>query len=509
MLSRRIGDGADVWWLTWRQALIANKDFPSRSFQGLLCTGINTYRHQKVRHNDRCKSDVTLMDRPNLGFALFLALLLIGPSIPVPGLAVTASLSPAAAGLVVWFMLAPRLPVRAVLTMPTVLGLIGFSIYVLLVSMVSGRLISITYALQYTFYTVLGGVLIPAYLVHKLRQGRELEAWRVVAWVGAIYAAGIIVSLWTGPIYSFQDAGGKHYGSLLILRAHGFSESVNAAGGIAALISVFYLFLYPPSRLQSAVLASLSVTGLVLTLSRSAIVAFTLAVCVLGALLVFRALFLRGKVGRLRLRLVPVGFVALVIVAGIASYQQPMVAAAWERLVLDQEYLDRDVDTRLEHWSEGAERWANLSPAEQTIGAGFRGGAVHVSRGTFITAHNVYLEMLGDFGIIGLLTFLAVLAASTIGATRLILLRPKESLARFCFCGLVILIVHNMTEVFFYDMATLIWLILLLTCNELAGRRAVAVTDGPVGALIPASARDSAFKAGVAGARRAPEAMPR
>jgi hypothetical protein len=439
------------------------------------------------------------MDRPNLGFAFFLALLLLGPSVPVPGLAGSASLSPAAAGLVVWFMLAPRLPVRAVLTMPTVLGLIGFSIYVLLVSLASGRLVSIMYALQYAFYAVLGGVLIPAYLVHRARQGREAEVWRILAWIGAIYAAGIIVSLWTGPIWEFSDPGGKHYGSLLILRARGFSESVNVAGGIAALLATFYLFVYPTSRLQSAVLASLSVTGLVLTLSRSAIVAFTLAICLLGALLVFRALFVRGKVSRLRLRLVPIGLVAFVVVAGIVSYQQPIVAAAWERLVLDEDYLDRDVDARLEHWLEGGERWADLSPTEQMIGVGFRSSAVLSSKGTFITAHNVYLEMLGDFGIIGLLIFLTILGASTIGATRLMLLYPNDSLTRFCWCGLVILIVHNMTEVFFYGMATLISLILLLTCNELAGRRVAAVASGAGGALIRGAARDSHVKVGLAG----------
>jgi hypothetical protein len=79
-----------------------------------------------------------------MGFAFFLGLLLLAPEIPVGPLSssVDASVSPAAAGLVVWFMLAPRLPVRAVLRMPTLMALLGFSIYVLLVSLRSGHLLS-------------------------------------------------------------------------------------------------------------------------------------------------------------------------------------------------------------------------------------------------------------------------------------------------------------------------------------------------------------------------------
>ena len=121
------------------------------------------------------------MDRSDLGFAFFLALLLLAPSLPVPGFAAGSNVSVAAAGLVVWFMLAPRLPVRAVLTMPMVLALIGFSLYGLLGSLASGRLVSIAYGLQYAFYALLGGIFVPAYLLHKQRQGRELNVWRVLA----------------------------------------------------------------------------------------------------------------------------------------------------------------------------------------------------------------------------------------------------------------------------------------------------------------------------------------
>ena len=434
------------------------------------------------------------MDRSNLGFAVFLVLLLLAPSVPVPGLAAAAGASPAAAGLIIWFMLASRLPLRAVLTMPTVLALIGFSVYALLVSLASGQLVSIMYALQYGFYTTAGGALIAAYLVHKLRQGRELEAWRILAWVGAIYAAGIIVSYWTGPIWSVRGPGGKQYESLLIIRARGFSDSVNAAGGIAALFAAFHLFLYPSSRLRSGMLAALSFTAMVLTLSRSAIIAFALAISMVAALLVFRAIFLRGKVGPLRLRLVPIGFILIGLVVGVVSSQQPMVVAAWERLIGNEEYLDRDIEWRLRHWGRGAERWTELSPTQQMIGEGFRTGDVW-STGAYATAHNSYIEFLSEFGIIGLLMFVSILAASVLRSTWLILSYRDNPLTRFSCCGVMVLIIHNLTEVFFYDIATLIWLIVLLTCNELAGRRWAAPISGAsraAGPLLPGLPGDNA-----------------
>ena len=41
----------------------------------------------------------------------------------------------------------------------------------------------------------------------------------------------------------------------------------------------------------------------------------------------------------------------------------------------------------------------------------------------------------------------------------------------FCLTGLTVLIVHDMTEDFFYDMVAFTFLILLLTCGELANRK--------------------------------------
>ena len=154
----------------------------------------------------------------------------------------------------------------------------------------------------------------------------------------------------------------------------------------------------------------------------------------------------------------------------------------------------------------GVERWADLSPTEQILGAGFRSVGVNRWSGRIISSHNFYLEILSDCGLIGLVIFLFIIIGSVMKTAWLIVQNPNDSLARFCWCGLLILAIHNMTEVFFYDIPTLIWLILLLTCSELAGRRA-ALAGGA--ALRPGAARDGDLKLALAGARPVSRAKPR
>jgi O-antigen ligase len=408
------------------------------------------------------------MDRPNLGFAIFLMLLLLAPKIPVGGFDTDTNVSVGAAGFVMWLMLAPRLPLRVVLAMPTVLGLIAFAVYILLVSLASGRLVSVAYAAQYACYAIAAGVLIPAYLVHRTRQGRQAEAWRILAWVGGIYLVGILLSLWTGPIYPHQvGMAVKHYGSVDILRGAGFAESANAAGGIAAVLAAFYLLLYRPARRMSLLLSVLALAGLIATLSRSAMIAFAGALFVLGVLLALRALLVRGTV-RLRLPVIPLALLVIGISAAALSFQHPTVSAAWQRLVLDEERLAHDVDKRLDHWLDGAETWADKPVVEQMAGSGFRSGGANEFRGTHRSAHNAYVEMLNDFGLAGLLILLATLIVALCRATYAVLTQPDDRLSMFCLVGLSALMVHNATQVFFYSVVTLTFLIVLLTCGELA-----------------------------------------
>lgn len=428
------------------------------------------------------------MDGPNLGFTLFLVLLLIAPDIPLVGFAADVSVSPAAAGLVVWLMLAPRLPYRVLLTMPTVLALIGFAAYVLLVSFNSGRPVSIAYGAQYAFYTLMTGLLFPAYVVQRTRQGRQGEVWRIVAWVGGVYLVGLIVSLWTGPFYPHQVGMiARHYESFDIVRGIGFAESANSAGAVAAVLAAGYIFVYRPSGRPSFLLALLAVAGLISTMSRGAILAFVAAILFLGVIASLRTLLGRGSV-RLRIPLFPAALMAFAVLGAVASYQHPSVAAMWERLFLNEEAVLEDSDRRLQSWAGGLRRWAANPTVDQLTGAGFRSLGVSGERGIYSTSHNVYVEMLNDFGLAGVLAFVAILGIAGLRALYLVLLYPDNRLARFCLVGLATLVANNITQTVFLGMESLSLLVVLLTCGEIATRRADSWRQAPAVTNLPTRA---------------------
>jgi O-antigen ligase len=452
---------------------------------------------------------------PNLGFALFLILLLLAPEIPVPGFKAEVSVSPGAVGLVIWLMLGARLPLRAVLKMPLVLALVIFSVYTLVVSMNAGSLVSIAYAAQYAFYGVLGGVLIPAYLLQRARQGRLGEVWRILAWIGGIYLVGLVVSLWTGPFYPYQvGMFEKHYEGIDIPRGVGFSGSANAAGGVAAVLAAFFLFLYRPSGRPKLMLAALSIAGVVATLSRSAILSTAVAMGLLVVLLVLQAVLVRGAV-RMRVPILPAALISLGLVLGLVSFQQPLVAAAWERLFLDPSQTDQDVEARFEKWQNGITAWGTKPLVEKAIGSGFRASESVASTGAYMTAHSAYIEMLNDFGLLGLLMFTAILAVAFLASVVRLFVRPYDHPSRFCLVGLTALMIHNLTQVFFYDVAIVTLLILLFTCSELirlfnksmrAPRAWAAQSAAPAGAagtVTPAATSLSARRL------RLSEAVPR
>src|SRR5690606_38378891 len=99
-------------------------------------------------------------------------------------------------------------------------------------------------------------------------------------------------------------------------------------------------------------------------------------------------------------------------------------------------------------------------------------------RGVYISSHNAYIEMLNDFGLLGVIIFISTLTAGLLRALYLVLTHRNCTLAAFCVVGLTAMAVHNATQVFFYSTATMVMLILLLTCGELAAREQRLVLRG-------------------------------
>lgn len=404
-----------------------------------------------------------MMNRHDAGFALTLALLLLAPGIPVgSGFASLAGL-----GLVIWFFLSFDQPLLMFQRLPSLLGLLAFAVYALLVSLASLQSGSIIYAVQFGFYVLMAAMLLPAYLGNEQRRR---NAWRIVAVIGSIYCVGLLVSLVTGPIYPWQARGWhKFYDGVWIPRGHGFSDAANTAGGIAAVLVCFSMFLYRRSPTRVA-LAALMVAGVLATLSRGAIAAFIAAIAFIVFLAAVRPL-LGAPVARVRMFAIRSGtlilFASLPLAAIVLQPVLEMVEPAAKRLFLDGEYRTQDIALRLDQWLGGAERWANRdSMVVQMFGAGFRSGGIDEG-GIYTTAHNAYVEALLDFGVVGLLLF-GMLLMVTIVRFSAGFVQP---LGRFALAGLMVLIVHNGTEVFFWTPEMAVLLVLLMTCGEFALRK--------------------------------------
>lgn len=405
------------------------------------------------------------MTRHDFGFALTLALLLLAPGIPFGA----GFVSVAGFGFVLWFLLSADLPLLRFLRVPSLLGLIGFAIYALLVSMANAKPGAIVYAVQFGGYVLLASMLLPAYLSDE---GRRRNAWRIVAVIGGVYCIGLMVSIWSGPIYPWQANGWhKAYGDLQIARAMGFGESAGVAGGIAAVFACFAFFVYRRRERLVLPLIVLTLASLLATGTRSAIAAFLAAVIMLAILGAVRPL-LGSPVTRRAMTMragtiVLCAAVPLVIIAATPAFYS--MTPAVERLVLDDHHRTNDIAMRLSTWQEGLNKWAARDEiAVQMFGAGFRSGGITARRGVYDTSHNAYIEALLDFGVVGLLLFGSFLLVTMVRFAGGLMRRPGQRMLAFAFTGLAVLVVHNGGQVFFWTPEVAVLMVLLLACGELA-----------------------------------------
>lgn len=423
------------------------------------------------------------MSKHNIGFALFLFCLFIAPDLPTSILGLSSSdevgIPMGFAGLAVWFLLSsPSLGIKNIYRINHIFLLALFGCYIVIVSMYSLRLLSALYAMHYFYYILLCGALIPSYLKYKINQGRLSEVFNIFALISAVYIFGLIISFWTGPIYPDKVmASTRYYEGIAVQRAAGFSASVNGAGLMAAIMAAFFLFIYSRQTKLGYLLAVLSLLGMVLTLSRSAVLSFIVAAIALGLLCIVRILAARFRRPSVP-RFTPLLAVALVAVAAVAAGalslspqgRQLVVQTTYYGLGLDRAVAAKDTDLRIEIWQQGLRSWAERPALQKMFGAGFFNSSRTSRSGAYITSHNVYIQMLNDFGIVGVLFFVSLLATLIWRAMFNIVKYGYNNIDAFCFMGLTVTAVHNMSEVFLYHVSAVTLLILLISLTHLKDR---------------------------------------
>jgi len=411
-------------------------------------------------------------------FAIFLVLLFIAPELPlgaVPdvGASSLVSLSPGFLGLIVWLVVSPS----AVLYLPRrsswALAMVYFALYGWLVSAFSGNIVSLLYASQYLFYTLLGFLVLRRYLARAHARGELGRSLKILIAIGIAYSIGILVSVFTGPIYPHQ----VHWTMRLaqgnvIPRGVGFADNPNSAGGILAFFFAASAFLCPFRSGYCVLPLALSSAGILATFSRSAIVSLVGGYSILVGIQVLRCV-LRRRIILCRPTSVRTGIIILCLISCTLC-----LLNIWDRALVrdilfglgisEGQSLARDLIERMDIWRErGLDLWLAHGWVQALFGLGFRNSMIMSGYGTWQTAHNFYISVLVEFGIIGLLGVSIALLGALSGIARRVLSGGGNfDVNRFTLVALSAQLIHNMTETFLYSPKYVVLLLFVLILAE-------------------------------------------
>lgn len=411
------------------------------------------------------------MSRNNLGFVLFMSLLLIAPKIPlkIPGGAERSSVSLGLAGLMIWFLACPKRPFSfpRIGAWHPLFWIIIFAIYAFVVSLLSESVVSIAYSVQYLLYVVLGTILMKRYGSNFANMNCK-RARSILFAVGIVFSIGIVASFLTGPIYPHQvRSTQRHWAGLTIQQGVGFSESQNIAGPVVIFFLAACIYMYRGQTWKKCILLCLLFLALLSTLSRSPIISFLLAFAFVCCLDNFGPIIQRGSIKVSVLK--DMAFVILAFSLSVTAFllgtycvNKSLPFAILSGFGLSQGYstVSSDTSLRFGHWAWGMDMCASQSLLKMIFGGGFRSSMVAADYGAWKDAHNMYITILGDFGILGLTLFLAALFVAFLRYARFFLTDKAGRAERFGLIAVLALSIHNMTGPYFYSPVCLSLLIL-------------------------------------------------
>jgi O-antigen ligase len=430
------------------------------------------------------------MSRNHIGFALFMLLLLIAPKIPsgISGGVERSSISLGIVGLVLWYIACPgKFFCFPMLNFSHPLfWLIIFAIYAFVVSFLSYRVISMAYSVQYLFYAVLGTLLLKRYLSNNACIERHYTQ-RILFLIAIVYSAGILASIFTGPIYPHQAiAIYGRWGGLAVQKGVGFAENQNMAGPVVIFFTAAGIYLYRNNTWKKWILLCLLFSALLATLSRGAIFSFIGAMVLMYCFDSTKPLFRKASIKvsilkNMSLVLSALSFLFILIFTGIYLVNKPIFIAILTGFGLNVDgqhgVVARDFVSRSEIWAWGIDYWMSQDLLKMIFGGGFRNSmAIDTVRGTWKDAHNMYITILGDFGIVGLALFLITLFRGFFRYVRLFLTNRAKDTDRFGLLVLLSLTIDNMTGPYFYSPVCLSLLIFTFAIKDSFLPKAISIS---------------------------------
>lgn len=412
------------------------------------------------------------MSGNHTGFALFMSLLLIAPQIPIriPGGIERSCVSLGLAGLIIWFFASSKRLFSFPRLSPShpLFWIIIFAIYAFVVSLLSASMVSIAYSVQFLAYAVLGTILMRRYARDSMKTNAS-KTNRILFGIAILFSIGILVSVLTGPIYPHQKMTAKMWGGFYIRRGPGFCGNANMAGAVVTFFIAACIYMYRGKIWKKWILLSLLLLALLATLSRGAIVSFIGALALVYCLACVEPLVQRASIKVSVLK--NVGFVIsalslllIAIVLGIYLLNKSFPLAILSGFGLSGEHglISSDMAARFNLWWRGLNTWVSGSLLKMIFGGGFRSSMTIASTGAWKTAHNMYITVLGDFGIVGLALFSASLLAALWRYIRFFLVGKSGRLEKFGLMVVLAFCIQNTTEVFFYSPICLSLLIFTL-----------------------------------------------
>ena len=404
-------------------------------------------------------------------FFITMALLFLAPRLPAyilfPFSPLRSSLSFGIVGLVLWGLFRLKYLRR----IPHDIGpwpkvLILFAVYSLLISLPSFKISSMFGATQYLIYTFLSVMLLGNYLSRAVEYGEIRTVIRILMIIAVIYAVGVIVSIWTGPIYPHQTLYiGRRWLGVSINEGVGFGVNQNSVAGVMIVFISAAVLLLRTSPFRRFILVCLLVLALMVTVSRAGILGLVAGMIFMFIPQILSWLMLRSLRARLLYSVALTSAFIVTMLFIILQINPDKKLSLMEGFGFGGTSIIHSENARIYLWLMGFKFWSE-SPIPQAIaGHGFRNSAI-MSLEAWVTSHNFFLSVLGDFGLIGLFLFLLLYTGSL--STSMKLARRGKNVGLFGTWTMSSLFLLNMTENFFYgvEFIFLLVFIMVLVGNE-------------------------------------------
>ncbi len=394
-----------------------------------------------------------MFKKPATAFIVVLWILFVFPEVPLPLFNVKLlTFSLALPVFLIWLVThLPRIPALIKITMNRysyAFIFAAFSLWGVLVSSFSLNATSILYATYHSIFVVTSTLFIVEMFEAARTQPAVLQrAEKNIVRVGVVMAIGTIVSIFTGPIYKHQTLWtSRQWSDVLINSGVGFSSNPNQNAIYFSFYIFFLLFVVRPTNLKWFLTSALLGLALLTTLSRTGLACFILAMSILISIHCAKA-FKTLQLPKWVFQTLVVGLLTFAFGTIYISFSGFFSADEGLLLGFSSDKVLRDLSERSTIWGSFINIFINSDLTQFLMGKGRRMSASIDYWGTWFTTHNAYLSILGEYGLIGLLTIVLLLLTVFFRITsRIMSSNRPHNVHQFCLLYLLAIAIASNAE---------------------------------------------------------------